>query len=153
RNSLIVIDVKSGKKTEIHYDPWSWVGSPVWFSNGSSIALAAAKRGSVLSQLWEVSWPGGNVSPITQGLASYLGVNSTSDPGKIIAIQQEPQSSLWTLRLAGTATPRLVPSVARKFRFVALTNSGKVISQTETGGHPDLWSIDAATGGAALITD
>jgi Tol biopolymer transport system component len=54
-------------------------------------------------------------------------------------------------RLGGPEAPRLVAS--GKYDFAAWTKSGQVISQTDTGGQPDLWAIDVKTGATSRITD
>lgn len=45
-----------------------------------------------------------------------------------------------------------MPTMLKHFRYVTWIGS-RLISQTDAGGHPDLWAMDQTGGGAAALTD
>src|SRR5205085_5062723 len=50
---------------------WLSVGRVAWFGDGSGMAVAAQDFGSSESQIWQISYPGGETRRITNDLKSY----------------------------------------------------------------------------------
>jgi serine/threonine protein kinase/sugar lactone lactonase YvrE len=148
-----IVSIRISDKTSIESSSQSWdrIGKPVWIKQGHGIVIAARAAGSNRSQLVEVDLPKGTVTPVSHDTEDYLDLDATAGANKIVGVSVHRESSLWVTRLDGPEAPRMVAS--GKYDFATWTKSGQVISQTDTGGEPDLWSIDVKTGATRRITD
>ncbi|HLJ26856.1 MAG TPA: protein kinase [Candidatus Angelobacter sp.] len=148
---FMAVRLKDRQLLEVGPEPWYWMGKPVWIKDGKSFAIAATSVYSNRPQLMEVSWPSGNISPITHDTADYRNLDSTADSRKIVTIVVERESNIWTVPLNAAGRASLV--ARGKYYGIAWTPSGGLISQTDTGGHPELWLLDPKTGKSRPITD
>jgi len=159
RSKIVVIDIESGRTTEIGDESWSWIGRAVWIGHGRSLAVVAAGRG-VPSQLWQVAWPPGAITELTHGLTGFEDLASNPDSNQIFALQTERRTGIWIAPVSGPADAQVMPTMLKHFRYVAWLGPQpgskpdlRLISQTDAGGHPDLWAIDPKGGEAEALTD
>jgi YD repeat-containing protein len=150
---IAVVAVDDGQKRYLGPLPWQWMGKAIWMKNGAGIAVAAQAPDSNRAQLLEVSWPEGKITAITNDLASYADLDSTADFRSLVATMSQRSSNLWSVPLASPDKSRRITQRAGRFAGVAWTASGKLISQTDIGGRPDLWAIDPVTGDHQQLTD
>jgi len=151
--NLMSIRLDDGRQQTMSLGPWYYMGKPAWLRKGRSIAVAAASNGLNRSKLVEISLPAGEISEIPRDLANYRDVDSTPDSQRIVAVQRERMSGLWSVPLFDQGSARPISQPTGRFSGVTWTKSGKLISQTENAGRPDLWSVDAATGELRAITE
>jgi Tol biopolymer transport system component len=145
---LISRRLSDGKVEKVH-TTWSWIGDPVWLRNGHSIALAAT--GVDLSgneQILEISWPDGRISSLTHD-DLYRDLDATADSRWIVAIRVQPQTSISVIENNMDRTINL----QGRFRGLTWTTSGKLISEIDLSGSPDLWSVDVTSGELRQITE
>lgn len=148
---IVSVRVQDGRVEQSVPEPWNWMGKPVWIKKGRAILTAVNSIYSNRSQLLEVSWPGGAVAPIVHDVDDYWDLDASGDARRILSLVKHRESSLWTVPLADPTRPRLVSS--GKYYGIAWTKSGNVITQTDIGGHPDLWLVEVNTGKLHQITD
>src|SRR6266567_3508666 len=151
--NLMSIRLDDGRQQTMSLGPWYYMGKPAWLRKGRSIAVAAASNGLNRSKLVEISLPAGEISEIPRDLANYRDVDSTPDSQRIVAVQHDSMSSIWTVPLFDQGNARPITQPTGRFSGVTWTKSGKLISQTENAGRPDLWSVDPATGDLRPITE
>ncbi len=150
---LMSIRLNDGHQETISLGSWYYMGKPAWLRKGRSIAVAAASSGLNRAKLVEISLPGGEITEIPRDLANYRDVDSTPDSQRIVAVQHDSMSSIWTVPLFDQGNARPITQPTGRFSGVTWTKSGKLISQTENAGRPDLWSVDPATGDLRPITE
>jgi YD repeat-containing protein len=150
---IVVVALDNGQKRYLGPLGWQWMGKAVWLKHGASIAVAARAPDSNRNQLLEVPWPEGRISAITHDMASYTDLDSTADSQSLVATMLHRSSDLYSVPLAKVDEWRQITHTAGRFSGVAWTSSGQLISQTDDGGQPDLWSIDPATGNHQQLTD
>lgn len=88
------IDVASGRFGQVGTAEWRAVGDVAWLQDGRGFALVASDMTSG-SQIWQMAFPSGEVSRITNDLNTYLGVSVSSDGKTIATIQAENTSHIW----------------------------------------------------------
>ncbi|MGA3055436.1 MAG: protein kinase [Candidatus Korobacteraceae bacterium] len=96
-NGISLFDL-SGKETALVNKLPGKVARVVWLKSGDGLVFSATPRvGSASNQLWFVSYPGGDVSRITNDLNSYgqVSLGVTADGTTLVTIQQVPHSNLW----------------------------------------------------------
>jgi hypothetical protein len=67
-----------------------------WLANGSGLIISALDRAlGPNSQLWQLSYPGGEELKITNDLNDYRGSSLTADSGALLTLQESLSLSLW----------------------------------------------------------
>jgi serine/threonine protein kinase len=148
---IVSVGVQDGHMEQSLPEPWNWMHKPVWIQEGRGILTSANSIYSNRSQLVQVSWPGGIATPVVPDAEDYWDLDAAPDARKMLGIVKHRESSLWTVPLADPARARLVST--GKYYGITWTKSGKVVTQTDIGGHPDLWSVEVDTGKLRQITD
>jgi Tol biopolymer transport system component len=87
-------DVASGRVEKVGTAEWRTVGDVAWLPDGRGFVLVASDMTSG-SQIWQVAYPSGDVSRITNDLNTYVGVSVSSDGKTIATIQAENTSHIW----------------------------------------------------------
>jgi serine/threonine protein kinase/Tol biopolymer transport system component len=146
--SLQSFDSNDGREEQVGSPEWGYIGGLAWLRNGSGLVLAgSALTGN--SQIWEVSYPGGQARRITNDLSSYFDLSVTADSDSLVTIKDDEPSNLWI-------APKGDSSRARQLTFgtdvqdgksgVAWLPSGKIIYATRPGQYSQLW-VTSASGG------
>lgn len=94
--SLVTVRVDDGSVNQITKQRWKRIGRVVWRKDGQGLIFNAFDlgRGST-SQLWHVSYPGGEAQRITSDVHSYDQVTLTLDDTTMVARQTQIITSLW----------------------------------------------------------
>lgn len=148
---FLAVQIKDGRQLESAPQPWYWIGKPAWLKGGRSLIVAANSIYSNRPQLFEMSWPKGAVTPVTRDTSDYRDLDSTPDSYHALTVAAHRDSNIWLVPLVGAAPPRML--VSGTYYGVAWAAGGSLISQTDTGGHPDLWAIDVTTAKSRAVTD
>lgn len=151
RIKIVSIRLRDKAVQRLNMELWDGMKKPIWIRNGDGIAVAARSIYSNRYQLAAVSWPKGTVTPVSHDTEDYRDLDAAADATKIVGVSTHLESSLWVAALRAPEQPRLIAS--GKYYGVTWTKSGDVLSQSDTGGQPDLWSIDTKTGKTRAITN
>ena len=136
------VPAEGGDLRPVGSQRWAIVGRLLWLSDGSSLIMAAQPEfSSVGTQIWSLSYPGGETRRITNDLNGYGGVSlgMTADERTIATIQQVNASSIWV------TAPNEDESQARQILktslsdFVSWTPDGKIVYSSRTGENWDIW--------------
>ncbi len=150
---ILSVRLADGRKQLIGPLTWYWMGKPIWGRAVRHVILAASDIRANRAQLVEVSLDNGMVLPVIHDTQSYGDLDSSSDYKRIAAIQSDRISTIWVASVHNLGRPRRITQQGARFYGIAWTKSGKLLSQSDIGGQPDLWSIDAVTGEMRQITD
>lgn len=97
------LDVEKGSATRVGTRTWINPRHLAWLPDGSGLVLPAMlDRTSFNSQLWELSYPGGDVRRITNDLNSYTGASVTGDGTQMATVQLSLTGSLYEAGLGST---------------------------------------------------
>ena len=155
--SLVEVPVEGGPEHRI--TTYNWHGiiwRPFWLKDGSGLVVNAADHPSDPMQIWNVSYPGGAVTRITNDLTQY-GTTSfglTADSTTIVSIAAEISAQIWL------ATPNEDETRARKLtsgnsdglQGLDWTPDGRIVYSAQTGDTLDIWSINADGSGRKQLT-
>jgi eukaryotic-like serine/threonine-protein kinase len=147
--SVLGFDTNNGQEEPIGSTKWGYIGGMAWLVNGSGLILA----GNPLtgnSQIWEVSYPGGQARRITNDLSNYSNLSLTTGPRSLVTIKGDSPSNLWL-------APKGDFSRARQLTFgtgvqdgqngVAWLPDGKILYATQPGDYLQFW-VTSASGGS-----
>jgi eukaryotic-like serine/threonine-protein kinase len=160
RDTVIAIDVATGKQTEFSSKQLSDAGSVSWLKDGSAVLLTAGEPGSSIQQLWLISYPQGDARRITTDLNEYSGPDLTADGNTISTVQYDQTANVWTASVTDLDHPRQVTTGKLEGKgslggsCVVWTRDGRIIYTVNTNGSGDIWIMNAdGSNQRALITD
>lgn len=142
---VMTLEVANGKETALSRQRWAWIGQVAWDKDGSGVLFDAWERGgSVYSdQLRHLSFPDGELSPVTNDLLSYNYVSVAARTGAMVTTRAERSSRLWI----GNPS-RTEQSVQLKSGFgenyseefgLNWAPDGRIVYGSQAAGNPDIW--------------
>ena len=143
--TVVIIGVDSGSETPLN-TPSGWhLRRMTWLPNGSGIILAAREQLAGLDQLWEVSYPGGDVRRITQDLDSYSGLSLSSDGLTLVTTQVDQPLNIWIVPDGDSSRAQPITSGKHYTGGLSWTTDNRIVYASGDTG-PTLISVVAPDG-------
>jgi Tol biopolymer transport system component/DNA-binding winged helix-turn-helix (wHTH) protein len=133
---IIEVNVADGSEREVLGERFYNVTRMAWAPRKDSFILAAS-RGTENTRLWQISYPGGELTPIAEDVNSYRDLSIAARADVAVASQSTLRSFLW----AGDdhnpeGMKKLTPAIDR----FCWTPTGQVVFTSVAGGASmDLW--------------
>ena len=105
--SLAIYAVADGRRQPLGKSAWLAATDLVWLPDGSGLVLSAFDPVPA-AQLWKISYPSGQASPITSGTDIYLKASVSADGGTIAAVRTHQVLNLWSAPPARTQSVRQI---------------------------------------------
>jgi Tol biopolymer transport system component len=141
---LVAIEVTTGQEKEISSQRWQGFERVVWLPDGSGLLATAAETFGGPRQIWQISYPDGEVARITNDLDDYGDLGLTTDGKSLVTFQVATRSSLW---LAPKGDPNgakpITGSERPLYRAVSFTADGRLLFPSTIGGAQDIWIMNA----------
>lgn len=135
--------IRVADNTEIPITPQRWflVGQVAWLRDGSGLVVNAEEQTYGSTQLWRVSYPGGEARRITNDLTDYLGVSLARDADALVTVQAWGTSNLWIAPEgdAGGAW-QVTTGLDDGYFGLSLAPDGTIYYASSAGGSQDIWS-------------
>lgn len=134
-------DANDGQETPMGRATWGYTGGMAWLRNGAGLILAGSELVSN-SQIWEIAYPGGQASRITNDLNSYSGLSLTADSSTLVTIREDSRSNIWIAPKGDSTNARQLTfgtGVQDGQHGLAWLPDGKVIYSTAPGKRTRLW--------------
>jgi len=142
---LIEVSVDDGTERNIPIPDWNYLDDVQWLHDQTGLIVRARETEASPWQIWRVSYPGGEISRITNDLNNYDNVSLSADSRLLLVVKQFASLNIWTM-------PVDAPSQAKQITFgsdandgfygIALTPDGKIIYTSPRGGNVDLWMMN-----------
>lgn len=156
--AIVAISVADGTEKILTAERWE-IGQLAWLADGSGLVMSAIRHypGFVPTnaQLWQVSYPGGEVRRITNDLNNYGGVSLTADANTLVTLQRERQSNIWLV-------PQGQSQLARQITFgngrddgrdaLEWLPDGRIVYAANANQKRKLWLINADGSSAKPLT-
>ena len=152
--TVVAVDVDGGAERLVTARKWLGVKRIEWLRDAKGI-IAAAEEAPDFSQLWLISWPSGEVSPITNDLNNYRGASVTADSRVIATVESAEFSSLWILSnssFGDESRARQLTPTASHDGWPSWTPDGRIVYQSRAGGKLDIWIMDPSRGDKKQLT-
>ena len=146
--TIVSLPVAGGTEKPITAQNWVSVSRVLWLGDGSGLIIAAVPELiSTGTQLWYVSYPGGEVRRVTNDLNAY-GTSSlglTADSKTLVTVQADKSAQLWLVSPGEDASKaKQITSGKYDGDSVAWTADGKLLLYTAPSGEQlDVWSVSA----------
>ena len=145
--TLVSVPADGGAEKPITSQNWVSVSRVLWLGDGSGLIVAAVPELiSAGTQLWYVSYPGGEVRRVTNDLNAY-GTSSlglTADSRTLVTVQADKSAQLW-LVASGEDMSKAKQITSGKYDgdSLAWTADGRILYTAPSGEQSDIWSINA----------
>ena len=140
---LDTIQVSDGKVMTLYTDP-NFLGRPVWLPDDNSILLPIGVAKENRTQLWQISYPKGEMRRFTHDLSNYGERLDITHDGKTLAALDEAQvSNIWMAPGGKAAQATQITSGAAPDMFVRIGPGGKLLVRSRES-ELDLINVDGS---------
>jgi Tol biopolymer transport system component/DNA-binding winged helix-turn-helix (wHTH) protein len=113
-----------------------------WLSDTSGLIFSADLNDARQSQIFKVSYPGGETQRLTNDLLDYYGLSVGKDGKSILAVQEERKADLWSADFAKpNDSQQLTHNLVLPNRF-AIFPDGNIIAEVYENGSQNLSIIN-----------
>jgi len=153
------IDVSTGNEREIGSRTWEILYQLAWLPDGKNLLMATLDfTGGDQRQVWQVTYPAGEASRITNDLNSYAGVSVTANGSTLATVENTYSSNLWTAPKGDWDHPRqLTRGLTNQVGAAGLswTGNGSIVYTSTVNGNLSLWQMSpkSATAGKLVQTE
>ncbi len=150
--SVVEVRVESGAQKSMTSQRWNEVKNLAWLSDGSGLLMLASDQGSLSTQVWQLSYPGGESRRITNDFNGYEGLSLAANSRVFVTVLEGQAANIWIASAGEVSRARQVTSRAGKYFGLALTPDGKLVCASEASGNLDIWIIDLRGGDGRQLT-
>ena len=142
--TVIAVEVESAADRPITSQKWcvNCVGQVAWLADGNGLLLLVLDPGlSSSRQIWQISYPGGEPSKITNDLNNYRRLSLTADSSAIVTVQTEDASTIWVAPEGDASRARQISSGRYDGQLgLSWMPGGKIAYTSRESGLVDIWS-------------
>lgn len=143
-NYLLEVSVSDKNVRQISDKKWWQISDLVWFKDGSGILLAGTEKEDMPNQIWRVSYPTGEIHPVTNDTNNYFNLGISQDDSTIIAVKSDAVYSIWNYSVAAKTTTQIIPDSpnGEGAGGISHTANGKIIYTRRDGKDTHIWMAD-----------
>jgi serine/threonine protein kinase/Tol biopolymer transport system component len=141
--NLEILDAETGAGRRLNIKPWYDISRLRWLADGSGLIMAAKDSIDTPWQLQMLTYPGGEVHPVTKDPNNYSGISGTADSSLFLTLYVEENSniSLLSSELDGKFLQRSV--IDRKgITEVVWRSDSELVYTIYDSKNTNLWSQD-----------
>jgi eukaryotic-like serine/threonine-protein kinase len=151
---FVAVSVASGEVKPIGSHRWSSIFRSAWLPDSGGLITVARDVNSEQNQLYEISYPGGQVRRITFDLYDYNGMGMTADGNSLVTVKNETHSTLWIGLLSkGQAIEERIRPEVGGTDGLDWTPDGRIMYPELTANVENLVNVDINGGGRKQLTD
>jgi len=152
---VYAVDANTGTATAVG-GPWAFARDVQWLPDGHSFLITAVDfSGMAQPQIWQVTYPSGERTRVTNDLNVYLGVSLAGDGRALATIQTERISSVYVTEGADKEPRRVPEGKSRSVDGVAglaWMPDGRIVYSSTSSGFPQLAICNADGTNARQVT-
>ena len=146
QSTIIGINVEDGAEQPLTTQRWRFIESLAWLPGGGGLALLApSDETSETSQIWLLSYPGGEARRITNDLNIYAALSVSGDASSLATVQTNLLSNIWVAPNAAADRARQITTGSSRYYSLSWTPDGRILYASNSGGNLDVY-ISAADG-------
>lgn len=151
---LFEAQVADGSLKPITSRRWFKAGRAAWMKDGRGLVMLGADAETSVTQIWYVSYPGGEVRRVTNDLDDYKDLSLTSDSEVIAAVQSDTHANVWLVPEADAERARQLTSGNYDGIYgLAWMQDGRLIHTSLSNGMQNLWVTDQANGSQTQLSE
>jgi Tol biopolymer transport system component/DNA-binding winged helix-turn-helix (wHTH) protein len=138
--TIVKIDIENEQEQLLAKPNWFNVRQFHWLPDGSGLLLCVKEKLSDPDQIWQMSYPGAEFRRVTDDLNNYLLFSLTADASKMIGVQAELSSYIWSSPRPDGNDAKIVAAGRGR---VTWTPDGKIVYVSRSGVGWDVWLANA----------
>jgi Tol biopolymer transport system component len=152
-SGLIEVQTRDGSQKPLGTRRFTQVGRLGWLKGATGLIMTASDRLGA-NQLWEISYPAGEVRQITNDESrNYVGASVTADATLLASVQRDSYSELWMSDAPSGDRSRQLTTGKYDGRFgIAWTGDGRIVYHSLESGNEDLWVMNVDGSGSRQLT-
>jgi Tol biopolymer transport system component len=141
---LIQVAVDTGAVTTLSDPGWLTAAQCGWLPDGKSLLVIARAPDQIGSQIWAVSYPGGEARRVTSGLNEHRIISLTRDGRTLVSVADVQMLNILRMPVSGASPPvRVSRSTLDGQNGVAFAPDGAIVYTSVTKGGASLWRVSA----------
>jgi serine/threonine protein kinase len=153
---LLAFSVEDGKSTDLTPSPWKFASRVEWLPDMNGL-LVIAGEGTAASQVWYLSYPGGEKRQITNDLNTYRAIGLSADGTRFSTVQASGLVNIW-IAPEGDANRAVQLSTGNVGWFISSgqslswTPNDRLVFVSNESGNLDIWIMDTDGGNRGQLT-
>ena len=144
---LIAVRVADGTFASISRPDRFSQGNFVWMPDSKSLLIVGKKEGDTpASQVWQISYPSGELRRITNDANYYLDINVSSDGRSLAAVRIGQISHIWVMPTDDASRLKQLTDGFEKYDGILNLSwmpDGKIIFNSNASGKSSVWTMKA----------
>lgn len=153
---LGLVNVADGSVIDLAKKEFDGLGTVVWRHDMSSLLFVATdKGGNVNHQIWEISYPSGEIRKITYDTTTdYVDVSITSDSKTLVSVQRRTSSNIQVSPDADIAKALQITKGQDEGDLgISWTPDGRIVYGSQASGASEIWIADSDGSNAKQLTN
>lgn len=145
---IFAVQLADGKTALISPKESSAIRKLAWLPDSNSLIFIGTAQGN-FHQLFQISYPGGEVRQITSDLNNYDDFSLSFDAHSLAAVKVEQTAHLWITPSSDAAHARQITSGFEKFDGIYSLDwmsDGKILYSSSPSGDVSIWTIETDGG-------
>jgi Tol biopolymer transport system component/DNA-binding winged helix-turn-helix (wHTH) protein len=134
--SLVTVDVNSGMKKELSASRFFLIKKMDWLPDKTGLIMSARRNPGDANQLFRVSYPGMEITQITEGLISYSDLSIAGNADHAAASQSIRESHIWVGSSRDLQNLKKITPALDNFCW---TPGGQLVYSSTASGNTDIW--------------
>ena len=155
KSGVVTIPAGGGPEKPVGTEAWYAVWGVTWLPDSSGLLVTAEGSPGSPSQLWQLSYPGGEVRRITNDLETYSNVSLTADSHALVAVQSDLLSNLYVLPPGEKKRAQQITSGPGKqegYGGLSWLGDDRIAYTSKAGGSPEVWAVNVDGSHATQLT-
>jgi len=155
---VVTVKVEDGSVVRLGSQVWNIVASAAWLKDGSGVVVSAWSQDWPVfaNQLWYLSYPKGEVSRVTNELATHGGISAATHADELVTGRSERVSRLWVAPNGDATRARLISSEYgdnySEVFGLCWAPDGRLVYGSTASNNSDIWVMDADGGNQKQLT-
>jgi serine/threonine protein kinase len=147
-SGVVTLPAEGGREKPVGASgsPWFAAGQVAWLPNGSGMLVGAQATSGSPFQIWQLSYPGGQLSRVTNDLDNYGSISLTADSHMLFAVQNNLRSNVCVVapgKGVGTQQITFGRDNREGLGGLAWVSDDKIVYSSFASGSPEIWTVDA----------
>ena len=134
--SLVAVDINNGLKKDLSSSRFFLIKKMDWLPGKAALVMSARKKVEDANQLFRVSYPGMEISQLTEGLISYSDLSIAANGDLAAASQATRESHIW---VGSSRDLQNLKRITQALDDFCWTPSGQLVYSSTASGNRDIW--------------
>lgn len=147
--SLVAVNVNTGEKKDLSSYKFFVITKMGWSPDRKALIVSARAAAGIDNQLFRVTYPGMEITQITEGLTSYSDLSVATNADYAAASQSTLESHLW---IGAGREPQNLKRITPALNNFCWTPDGRIVYSTTASGNVDIWIMKPDGTGQKQLT-